>query len=198
MPDIRSFIAIELPGTIQEKLEQVIKDLRSQGTLPIRWVPSRNIHLTLKFLGDVPEEQLESIGQMLGEEAACHQPFEIRISKLGAFPNALKPRVIWLGIEKSTVLGELQQSIEEGTISLGFPRENRRFHPHLTLGRVKRNASHRDIKEISLMLNEQEITNLAVVQVDSVCLFRSDLRPGGAVYSILSTANLQRAKEQRV
>lgn len=191
MSVIRAFIAIGLLSPIQAKLEEVITGLKGQlGEVPIRWVSGASIHLTLKFLGDVSESNLEIIKKMLQAEASGHPPFEISVGGLGAFPTIARPRVIWVKVDAPQELFSLQRGIENETARLGYDREERAFSPHLTLGRVSRNASPRDIQRIGEILGKISIGSLGMVKVEKVTLYRSDLRPGGAVYTSLFSAPL--------
>lgn len=191
MSVIRAFIAIGLLSPIQAKLEEVITGLKGQlGEVPIRWVSGASIHLTLKFLGDVSESNLEIIKKMLQAEASGHPPFEISVGGLGAFPTIARPRVIWVKVDAPQELFSLQRGIENETARLGYDREERAFSPHLTLGRVSRNASPRDIQRIGEILGKISVGSLGMVKVEKVTLYRSDLRPGGAVYTSLFSAPL--------
>jgi 2'-5' RNA ligase len=191
MSVFRAFIPIKLPDEIRDRLDQVISHLQeSLIDVPIRWVPAANIHLTLKFLGDVSSANYEVLTKILQVEAAAHRPFEFSIGSLGAYPNLRRPRVIWVGIEAPNELKMLQRSIDVETARLGYSSDNRRFSPHLTLGRVSRNASPRDIQAISKVLSKSEVGFLGVARVEEIHLYRSELKPGGAVYSRLFSAPL--------
>jgi 2'-5' RNA ligase len=192
MSVIRAFIAIELSTEIQQALEQVSNQLKGQlGRVHVRWVPVKNIHLTLKFLGDVSQANLEVLeGILLGEAARC-APFEVSIGKLGAFPSTRRPRVIWVGVEAPAELGQLQHALDEATARLGYPLEERGFSPHLTLGRISRNASNEEVRRIGQYLEGTNVGRLGAMQVQDVKLYRSDLQPTGAVYTCLYSANLK-------
>ena len=192
MSVIRAFIAIELSTEIQQALEQVSNQLKGQlGRVPVRWVPVKNIHLTLKFLGDVSLANLEVLEGILLAEAARCAPFEISISKLGAFPSTRRPRVIWVGVEAPAELGQFQRALDEATARLGYPPEERGFSPHLTLGRISRNASNDDVRRIGQSLEGTNVGLLGAMQVQNVDLYRSDLQPTGAVYTCLYSANFK-------
>lgn len=127
---IRAFISIDLSSEIQLKLEQVSAHLReSLKDIPIRWVQVENIHLTLKFLGDVSLSNLEVLQKMLCSEVAGHVPFEISVGKLGAFPNSRQPRVIWIGVEGPSGLKAIQYGIETQMERLGYTRGTVFFPP---------------------------------------------------------------------
>lgn len=189
---LRAFIAIELPGSIQLHLEQAIEMLsQKMAGLPIRWLPAGNIHLTLKFLGDISLANLEVLSEMMQKETASHQYFEFSIGGLGAFPSMHHPRVIWTAIEASPVLSNLQASIENSLARLGYVGDDKPFSPHLTLGRISRSATASDVRRIAEHLQHARVGFIGLVQAREVTLFRSDLKPGGAIYTRLFAAPLQ-------
>lgn len=193
MAVIRSFIAIDLPPQIQEslgKISQDLQDLRKSNA--IRWVPAKNIHLTLKFLGEVSSNNLEVLTKILKTEVSRHRCFQISVGGLGAFPSIRRPRVVWVGVDAPPDLLSLQHSIESETLHLGYAAEERPFSAHLTLGRVSHNASPEEVREIGDMLSGYHVGELGIAPVEVVRLFRSDLQPGGAVYTPLHTLPLSR------
>jgi 2'-5' RNA ligase len=186
MSVVRAFIAIDLSPEIHKRLDQVASELKERlAGVPVRWVPVENIHLTLKFLGDVSLTNLEILKKILRSEAGNHLPFEISIGQLGAFPSKRRPRVIWVGVEAPQELMDLQRAIESETTRLGYSRDRREFSPHLTLGRISRNANSADLRQIGEVLRTYEVGFLGATRVKEVHLFRSDLQPGGAVYTSL-------------
>ena len=137
MAVIRAFIAIELSAEISERLDHISAELKQR--MPhntVRWAPARNIHLTLKFLGDVSSANLESLQKTIQVECENYPPFEVSIGGVGAFPSSHRPRVIWVGVTAPEVLPALQHGLENCVSRLGYPPEERPFSPHLTLGRV--------------------------------------------------------------
>src|SRR4030042_147242 len=145
MSVIRAFIAIDLTPEIVQHLEQVSTQLKKRlEGIPVRWVPVDNIHLTLKFLGDVYLANVEMLKKILQTEVNAHHVFEISVGGLGAFPSARRPRVVWVGVEAPAELTAVQNDVESAMARLGYAREERPFSPHLTLGRVSRNAVGRD------------------------------------------------------
>ncbi len=192
MAVIRAFIAVDLSPEILQRLEDVAGQLKQRlSEVQIRWVPVENIHLTLKFLGDVSLTNLEVLKRILLAEASNHSPFEMSVGELGAFPSLHRPRVIWVGVTAPAGLNTLQHSIESETARLGYQRENRGFSPHLTLGRVSRNAPSRDARQIGEVMDSFKVGFLGATRVSEVHLYRSDLQPGGAVYTRLMSAPLQ-------
>jgi 2'-5' RNA ligase len=191
MAVIRAFIAIDLSEDIQHRLDEVVHDYRTQlPNIPIRWVAAANIHLTLKFLGDVSLSNLNMLTDLIQAEISTHHQFDISVGGSGAFPNLHQPRVIWVGVEAPTELNAIQNGIEATTGRLGYSREERAFSPHLTLGRVSRNATSQDIKAISKALETNRIGFLGATCVEKVYLYRSDLKPTGAVYTQIFSSSL--------
>lgn len=186
MPTIRSFIALNLTADIHRQLDEIIQSLKQQTTI-VRWVPSQNIHLTLKFLGDVSLANIETLQRVLAGEAARHAPFTFTVSGFGAFPNTRWPRVLWVGVQAPAALTAAQHGIEAETQRLGYTGEERPFSPHLTLGRVSNNASPQEARRLSDALTQVKIGELGQVMVKSVYLYRSDLNPGGATYTPLAS-----------
>ncbi len=189
MAVIRAFVAIDLPNDVNKCLEKVSRDLQKHlAGIPIRWVPIHNIHLTLKFLGDVSESNLEVLKQILDAEANLQTPFEISVGGLGAFPKIKRPRVIWTGIEAPDELIALQKGIEVQTNRLGYSPDKKPFSAHLTLGRVSRNINLHDLQRVGDLLDSLKVGFVGAAMIQSIHLYRSDLRPQGAVYTKLHTA----------
>lgn len=197
MDAIRAFIAIELPREIRQQLDAIERQIQAQAGeashKAVRWVPASNMHLTLKFLGEVSTSNVESLARMLQKEASQHSAFDLSIGGIGAFPNIHRPRVIWVGSEAPAELYTLQKAIDAETRQLGYPAEERPFSPHLTLGRVSQNAHPDEVTQVARVLGEIKIGTLGKVRVDRVHLFRSDLQPSGAVYTSLYNFQLSGA-----
>ena len=192
MSVIRAFIAIALPPDVQDCLTQISAQLKEQvGEKLVRWVPIPNIHLTLKFLGDVSVNNLDVLKEIINAEAASQKPMEISIGRLGAFPKVRHPRVIWVGVEAPPDLTALQRGIEARLIKVGYPKDKRTFFPHLTLGRISRNAAPKEVRKIGDIISASSIGFLGVASVQAVHIFSSDLQPTGAVYTKLYTAHLK-------
>lgn len=191
MTAIRSFIAIDLNAETQKKLGDVIRQFKQDTNNIVRWVPENNIHVTLKFLGDTSPANLEILKKILTTEANRVQAFDLKIEGLGAFPSLRRPRVIWVGVEAPPALFALQRSIDTETQRLGYAPEDRPFSPHLTLGRLSHNAMPDEIRKIGDMLSASKVSLSAIVKVKTVILFRSDLLPGGAVYTPIHTAQFK-------
>jgi 2'-5' RNA ligase len=192
MSVIRAFIAIDLTPEIIQRLEQVSAQLRKRlEGVPVRWVPVDNIHLTLKFLGDVSLANVDMLKKILLSEVEGHHAFEISVGGLGAFPSPRRPRVVWVGVEAPAELAAVQNGVESAMARLGYAREDRPFSPHLTLGRVSRNAVGGDERLIGEAIEAIKLGFLGAACVNQVHLYKSDLHPNGAVYTRLFTASLK-------
>jgi RNA 2',3'-cyclic 3'-phosphodiesterase len=190
---LRAFIAIELPIHLQEAVEKQTTRLRQiVGSEIIRWVPTQNMHLTLKFLGNIAESHVEFLKQLLTQEANSHKQFDLQISGLGSYPNSKRLRVLWVGLHAPADLASLQKSIEAGAARLGYAKEERAFSPHLTLGRVRQSIDPVELQKISADLNKIQLGNIGTARVDSVHLFKSDLSPSGSMYTKLFSASLSK------
>jgi len=192
MSSIRAFVAIELSPEVLAALGQVQDRLRrGEGGRAGRWVKAEGIHLTLKFLGEVPAEKLEAIHQAVGQACLGRAPFELAVAELGCFPNLRRPRVVWVGVREDTgQLAGLQEAVERELNRLGFPPEGRKFTPHLTLARVQDRASPREIEALGKAVGTAQIGELARMRVGAVSVMKSDLRPEGAIYTELYRASL--------
>lgn len=188
----RLFIAAELPGEALDALEDLQADLKDRTPdRAVRWVRPEGIHVTLKFLGDVPVSQIPDLHAALDEAVKGHAPFKLRAEGLGAFPTMQRPSVVWVGVEGDIrQLKALRRSVEENVSPLGYPTENRSFTPHLTLGRVQRRAARSDVDTVGELVQGADVGVLASWPVDALGLIRSELKPGGAVYTEIYRAPL--------
>jgi RNA 2',3'-cyclic 3'-phosphodiesterase len=183
---LRSFIAVEVPIEIQDAIAHSTASLQKALPKPmVRWVAPKNVHLTLKFLGDVSPANLERMADILKIEAAAHGVFSMSVGGLGAFPTSRRARVIWIGLEAPPSLVALQRGVEAASARLGYTREDRPFSPHLTIGRVGQNVTATDLQKIRAALEGATVGSLGMVKVDAIHIFKSDLRPGGSVYTHL-------------
>jgi len=189
---LRTFIAVEIPRPLQETIQQKTKSLRqSIGSSIVRWVPSENIHLTLKFLGDVSSANIDKLTQMLHALADACPSFDVHLSGLGSFPSPKRPRVLIVEIQAPAELEALWRSVESEATRLGYESEKHGFSPHLTLGRVRQNSSTSDQQKIRKALEKSKIDSLGTARVDSVHLYKSELKSTGSVYTKLYSAPLQ-------
>lgn len=187
-PRVRAFVAIELDRELQEGLGRVQQRLKRVAGAGVRWVRPEAIHLTLKFLGDVETARLAQVCDAMGQAAGRARPFRLRLGAVGAFPSLRRPRVLWAGVEGDLdalqlVQGELDAALQV----VGFPREERPFVPHLTLGRVRPGATleSRDADWDAAAPEGPQ----AEQRVQGISLIRSDLRPDGPLYTRLALAH---------
>ena len=182
---IRCFIAIDIPAEIKAELSRLQDSLKGLG-VSISWTKPQGIHLTLKFLGDVDPEKIPRVMESMESAAGTVEGFSVVAEGVGCFPSARRPRVLWVGLDGGEALTAIQQAVEAAVEPLGFERERRKFHPHLTLGRVRHPGGvERVVAELErLGFPRQEF------QAVDIRLMQSDLRPTGAVYTLLHSANL--------
>ena len=176
--NIRIFIAIHLPNKIKNALGEVamsLNDRVSRGA--IRWVRPEQMHLTLRFLGDTDTGSLPAIQTAMDAVAAGNTPFEMRLGRVGCFPNTQRPRIIWVGlVGEEARLSALKKALDEALTPLGRPPENKPFRAHLTLGRVK------DERSVAGIDWTADVPPLALT-VSTLHLIESELRPNGPVYT---------------
>ncbi|MCP4706091.1 MAG: RNA 2',3'-cyclic phosphodiesterase [candidate division Zixibacteria bacterium] len=186
---MRLFIALPLPEKAEQFLGNIIDDL-IQKRGKVKWVDSKNIHLTLKFLGETDEQYIDDISTAIKKTATKHSSIKSTINKINGFPNLNRPRVIWAGLEDiDDCLDKLENialDIDNEMSVIGFEKENKKFKSHLTLGRVKDN---KNIGELTKYLETYRIQPQAVL-FDKIVLFKSTLTPQGAIYERLYQADL--------
>jgi RNA 2',3'-cyclic 3'-phosphodiesterase len=183
----RLFIAIELTEEVKGELGRIEERLKKAcGDCPAKWVAPDKIHLTLNFLGDVALTKIDAIKAAIAQAAAEHRPFQLSLSAPGAFPNLDRPHVVWVGLEgDGEKLLALQKRLEQLLAGLGFPPEARPFSPHLTLARVRDEATPADRKKLGEAILKTRCETDCSISVGSVSLIRSQLTPAGPVYTIL-------------
>jgi 2'-5' RNA ligase len=183
---IRTFVCIEIPESIKERIAELQRHLRQMDSR-VSWTKPSNIHLTLKFLGDVPPSRIESVRQATERSVISIAPFEIEIGGAGCFPSPRSPRVLWVGlITLPDSLNRVHKRLEEELFREGFPRELKRFSPHLTLGRV------RDPRNSALLAEELEARGFEGEKFEAreIIVMRSELKPTGSVYTQQATIRL--------
>ncbi|MBN1693336.1 MAG: RNA 2',3'-cyclic phosphodiesterase [Dehalococcoidales bacterium] len=192
MEKIRSFIAVELPVELKQALSRLQAKMKSASAAPVKWVEPGNIHLTLKFLGDVSTEIIGRITAVLEDAARGTHPFDIGVSGLGAFPALKRARVIWVGLTgELEKLEQLQKRIEAGLEPLGFPPEGRPFSPHLTIGRVRDYARPDDRLALGELIGGTILEQEYKIGVNAVHLIKSQLTREGPIYSKISAVTLK-------
>lgn len=190
---IRSFVAIELPEEAKKGLARLRKQLERDEHRFVKWVDPGGIHLTLKFLGNIPSKRVAEITEAMGKAVQGISPFRLEISGLGAFPSLKQARVLWVGIGgELDQLSTLQQNIDSVLAALGFAREERPFVPHLTLARVREGASLPERRSFGELVGSAAFEDKYPIEVEAVRLMRSQLTPAGALYTCLSVVGLGR------
>jgi RNA 2',3'-cyclic 3'-phosphodiesterase len=184
---IRTFVAVKLPGTVLAAIGDVQEQLAVYG-FNVRWVTTGNIHLTLKFLGEVHEDELDGIAAVLTEAVHGFAPLRLAAAGVGVFPSVKRARVIWMGLSgQLSEFVSLQRSIEDRLATIGYPREKRPFSGHLTLGRVKGPIA---ASRLTTAMDAFRDCASETFEVDRVVLFKSDLRSTGALYTELRQVTL--------
>ena len=183
MPDtIRAFVAIELPCRVIASIAEIQDRLKKHG-FNIRWVRPGNIHLTLKFLGNIESGTVEKIGDAVSRAVNDSEPLSLEVAGLGVFPNMHRPRVVWVGISGDTGgLQVLQKKVDSRLLSVGFPEEARLYKGHLTLGRVK---GALPMKRFQLAFDRCRDFYGGAFLAHELILFKSDLKPTGSEYTKL-------------
>ena len=186
---IRAFLAVDLPASLRPVLSWAQGELKKSGA-DVKWVPVGNIHITLKFFGNITEGQVTAITEAVTALAANQAPFTLAVTDAGAFPSPKNPRVVWLGVGGDLeIMREFYRRLEIAFAALGFPAEDRPFSPHLTLGRVKSPTRRVALTQSLVHLPAPEAPPF---QVSEVVLFRSQLSPQGATYLPLKVIPLGR------
>lgn len=183
MKPIRSFIAFALPEPLIAHLRGLRESLRKAGLDRLRFVRSESIHLTLRFLGDVDPCRVEAVASAMAEAASEAEPMTLTARGIGVFPNVRRARVVWAGLSGDTAaLGDFQKRLCRALEPRGFPLENRRFAAHLTLARVRAPVDPQRLVSAMASLAEAAAPPF---RTETLILYRSDLKPGGAVYTPL-------------
>ena len=176
---IRSFICIEIPQSIKARIVK-LQDALRQTEAQISWTKPSNIHLTVKFLGGVEASRIERISKALERAANGVSPFQVEIGGAGCFPSARSPRVLWVGVSNvPEQLRRLYANIEDELAREGFPRENRKFSPHLTIGRIRAPRNTAVVADSLIATGFEPETFMAT----ELILMRSDLNPNGSIYT---------------
>jgi 2'-5' RNA ligase len=188
---MRVFIAIQLPAAIKETLSGIQHKLKAEN-LNINWVKAQNLHLTLKFLGDIPCEQLEKIHRIIAEVAGITAGFKIKLEKLGVFPNLRAGRIIWVGANQPPLeLKQFAEQLETKLTDTGIPRENRDFCAHITIGRIKNYLGPSDLKKALDKIGMDMPDYKWEFDCEKITLFESVLGPAGPTYTALKEFNLK-------
>ena len=185
---LRTFIAIQLSAELKRHISDLQAEFKRQvpELRGLSWVNPEGIHLTLRFLGDIEESQVEAITSVLRRAAAPIGAFRLEARGLGGFPTPQRMRVLWVGLsgdaEATSALQRLQVTIEEGLVGAGFAREERAFTPHLTVARIRERGA---VGPLARLVMKEQDRMLGGLLAGSVTLIKSELRPKGAVYTPL-------------
>jgi RNA 2',3'-cyclic 3'-phosphodiesterase len=188
----RLFVAVELTSGVKGELARLQERLKKTcGFCPARWVSVDNIHLTLNFLGDVDISLLKAVKATVKQAGDEFPPFELSMTDTGVFPNLERPHVVWVGLGGDTSkLAAVQKRLEGLVEVLGFRPEDRSFSPHLTLARVRDEATPADIKRLGEAIGQTRCEKDCSIPIDSISLIRSQLTPDGPIYTVIFNAPL--------
>ncbi len=188
MKNIRTFVAIEASPTVRQRAVALIDVLR-EAPAEVKWVAPENMHLTLKFLGDIDFGKIPEVCELVKRAVAAVAPFELEIRGAGAFPNPTRPGTVWIGADEGAEQMEaLFKPVEKAVRRLGVRREPRRFHAHLTLGRVRRGGP--GVEALGELIRQQSDYEAGRMIVRGVKVFSSELRREGPLYNVLGSASL--------
>ncbi len=185
---IRSFIAVQLSNELKTSIGDSIKTLKKSGA-DVKWVKTENLHVSLKFLGNIEEDQVGSISSLITDIALRHNNFDFTLMGTGVFPDYRRARVLWVGIRDHNHLLRIANDIEDAMEREGFDRERRPFSPHITIGRVR---SPKGIDKLTAELVKYSSMDFGTQSAGSIHLIKSTLKPGGAEYITITSAPLRR------
>ena len=183
-PKLRTFLAVPLDTALRRRATAVMTALQAVPG-EVKWVDSPNLHLTLKFLGEVETRDIPDVCRVAGQAVADLAPFTFEVHGVGAFPNLQRPRTFWLGArEGHEAMVTLAERLDTALQTLGFRRESRRFEPHLTIGRLRQGG--RTSPELVAELQQRSDLAIGSMKVSEVIVYSSDLRPSGPIYDVLA------------
>ena len=184
---LRSFVAIPLPGELKSKIAIFQSGFKTLGFGFVKWVEPESMHLTLKFLGNQNLMKLETVKRVLNTCTAGCKPFTLSTGQIGCFPNYRRIRIFWLGLDGDVDrLLDLQEEIDKALAKEGFPREGRPFTAHLTLARLRDESSPQDRLELAEKIQGASFEPCCGFNVDHIVLMKSTLTPHGPLYTRLS------------
>jgi 2'-5' RNA ligase len=193
MGEIRAFIAIELPNEVKTNLSTLLGKLKPGHERTVKWVDPNSIHLTLKFLGNIPENKIVDITQAITNATQKIRHFSLSLQGLGTFPNLRSPKVAWVGIGGDVeVVTSIHRQIDRALVPLGFASEKRSFSPHLTLGRVRDKTTNEERSDLGKAIESIKVNNSSPFSVDRVSLMQSTLTKSGAIYDQISIITLDK------
>jgi len=188
---MRAFIAIELPSKIKAYLNNIQDKLKVSGA-DVRWVNPQNIHLTLKFLGEIEDKLEPQISRILEDVSLNKYSFTVRLDSLGAFPKINSPRIIWTGIKpENQVIYQIVEELENRMSVFGIPKEDKPFFAHLTIGRTRSGLNRDELINAMNVLSSEISQGKVECSVTKLTLFKSTLTPQGPIYTTLKEVNLK-------
>jgi RNA 2',3'-cyclic 3'-phosphodiesterase len=188
---VRTFIAVDFPPNMLKKIAEIISFFKTlTPEKDLKWVETDNLHLTIKFLGEIEENKTAQVKHTLSQALKDQNCFDIEINGLGMYPNKNKPRVIWLGITGANPLSEIYNVLNQELTSLGFTPERRAFSPHLTIARIRRNTDHKQAQGIGEILSKYKVETLGATTIEQVHLYQSVLTPSGPIYTLMHSVDL--------
>lgn len=185
MGTVRTFIALPLPSELRQMIARTQSELREAGA-DVKWETPDKFHITLKFLGDTETATIPKLTEGLLNSIGVLPGFEVSYEGVGGFPNIMRPRVVWIGTKPNEELKHVQELIEQCCTALGFPGDDRQFHAHVTLGRVKGN---RGLDSLTARLKSVTFEP-SIARCSEIHIMRSDLKPSGSIYSLLKSIPL--------
>jgi RNA 2',3'-cyclic 3'-phosphodiesterase len=189
--DLRTFIAVDFPPEMLEKIGEISTFFRQKTSEnALKWVETGNLHLTLKFIGEINDNTLEQVEHTLSHSLNGQKAFEIQVSGLGMYPNKMAPRVIWLGITGGDPLVKIHHILDKNLAVLDIKPEGRALSPHLTIARVRKNVDKATAKKIGDTLAQFKVESLGTITIDRVHLYQSILTPSGPNYTVLHSVPL--------
>ena len=184
---LRTFLAIDLNQSVRQRVSELMSFI-SSDTTATKWVEPESLHVTVKFLGDVDDVKISDVCRSTAEAAAAHRRFDCHCRKLGAFPRDDRPRTIWVGVDaEQDELLSLHRSVDQALSQLGFRQDARRFHPHITIGRVR--GGH-DCPILASAISSCKDAELGSSPVDEITVYSSELTRQGPIYTVLAKARL--------
>ena len=184
---MRLFIAINIPEAERTRLTRALLALATDD-LPIRWVDSESLHITMKFLGEVPESRQHAVAIALANAATGAAAFDVVLSGFGAFPSLSRPNIFWVGVQAGAELARLYRRIDAAYVPLGFAADDRDFRPHITVARARKDGRIRDRRTMDRI--KAGFDYKAEFRAASVDLMQSRLGPGGSRYEVLERMEL--------
>jgi RNA 2',3'-cyclic 3'-phosphodiesterase len=195
MNGIRSFVAVEMPPDVKQELGKIQIFLRQAAACPAKWVAPESIHLTLSFLGEISPAQVEAVKGVMDKIAVASPVFNLSLDHVGAFPNLRQPQTVWVGIQGDMeILSRLHKNLEESLRVTGYKPEDRAFKPHLTLARVRDEASVQARQSLGEALVRVPGVKSGIISVTEISMFESELTRSGPMYTRLHRAKINQQR----